>query len=317
MFFYVEECYFKVAEPPQYGKRCLELCGQIIKLNQTSFNTTEVDGIKEIIQQCKDKENCIEVHSNSTANCQLNELLFQKWTQFTFSILFTVGYGYDVPKSELGKVLTIVYAIVGIPIATGSVVFCGRFITAIIKYLIIFFESKVLKRDEIVKFKPKVIIIQVVLAIKFILLLALFYKKTGLKHLSFFNSFYFTFISISTIGFGDIKYNFREYLDYTPLERTISDLVLYMLFYISFSLLASIISSCVTLGTDSSYKKFKIVKLVDSRGKTMKVFCENMVQMKPEDFIKVLKNHGRSEDFLRTTTTEADYSLNNIGMDQE
>ena len=98
------------------------------------------------------------------------------------------------------------------------------------------------------------------------------------------------------------------------LEQTIHGFLVFVLFYTNFSLLASIISSCVSLGTDSSYKKFKIVKVVISRGKTMKVLCENMVQIKPEDFMKAIKCHGGSEDFVRAIKSEAKSGWNHNGM---
>ena len=204
-----------------------------------------------------------------------------------------------------------------IPITTASVVFCGRFITATIKYFIITFESRVLQRKKVTKFERKIIATQVVLNIKFILLLSLFYHRTTLRHLTFFDSFYFAFITLSTIGFGDIKYHFGEYAQYTTVEQTTSDLVLFVLFYTSFSLLASIIGSCVSLGTDSSYKKFKIIEVVNSRGKTIKVLCQNMVQMKPEDYTRALKSHRGSEDFVRAIKTEAESGWNNNGMVEE
>ena len=95
MFFYVEECYFKVSEPPQYGKRCLELCEQIMKINQTNLNLTEPetdgDELRNITKRCMDMENCIEVQGNSSPNCHLGDLHFRKWSQFAFSIIFTVG----------------------------------------------------------------------------------------------------------------------------------------------------------------------------------------------------------------------------------
>ena len=115
-----------------------------------------------------------------------------------------------VAKSDFGKALTIIYAMIFIPITTASVVFCGRFITAAIKYLIISFESKVLKRDKIVKFKAKIILAEILLNMASVSALSLFYLCTLLRNKSFFDAVYFVFISLSTIGFGDITldYNF-------------------------------------------------------------------------------------------------------------
>ena len=94
MFFYVEECYFKVPEPPQYGKRCLELCEKIMKINHTNLNLTVIetdDQLRNITKHCVDKDNCIEVQSNSATNCELDNLHFQKWNMFVFTIISTIG----------------------------------------------------------------------------------------------------------------------------------------------------------------------------------------------------------------------------------
>ena len=211
-----------------------------------------------------------------------------------------------VAKSVLGKALTIIYAVIFIPITTASVVFCGRFTTAVIKYFIISFESRLLKQDKVTRFERKIIAIQVALNIKFILLTSMFFHKTLLEHLTIFDSFYFIFISISTIGFGDIVYDIEGLTKLDALKQSIYLVVISVLFYTSFSLLAAIIGSCVSLGTDGSFKKFKIVKVLDSRGKTVKMLCENMVQMKPEEFMKAVRSHEGSEDSTRAIKTQAE-----------
>ena len=141
-----------------------------------------------------------------------------------------------------------------IPITTASVVFCGRFITATIKYFIIAFESRVLKRDKIVKLKAKIILAETLLNLVSINALSLFYHCTLLKDKSFFDSIYFVFISLSTIGFGDITLDIDP--SYSTLMLSISVLLDWILFNLGFSLLASLISTCVSSETERSYKKY-------------------------------------------------------------
>ena len=169
--------------------------------------------------------------------------------------MFLLGYGRIVARSDVGKALTIIYAMIFIPITTASVVFCGRFITAAIKYLIIFFESKVLKRDKIVKFRVKIILAQTLLNLASVTALSVFYYRTLLRNKSFFDSVYFVFITLSTIGFGDINLDLH-FLSNSTLTIFFSILLEWVLFYIGFSSLASLISTCVSSETERSYKKY-------------------------------------------------------------
>ncbi|XP_066911149.1 potassium channel subfamily K member 4-like [Clytia hemisphaerica] len=255
MFFYVEKCYFLVKTPAQYSKKCLELCGDILRLNETySGNTEVIKAVENITKKCLTKH-CVEVKEISQTQCSIeNELDFLVWFELTYSIVYTIGYGNIVAKSDMGKFLTIIYAIFAIPITTASVVFCGRFITAVIKYLIIFFESRVLKRNKIVKFRSKIIFAEIILNLASITALSLFYHFTLLRKKPFFDSVYFVFISLSTIGFGDVTLDL-DTISESTLILFLSVLLDWLLFYIGFSSLASLISTMVSSETERSYKK--------------------------------------------------------------
>ena len=158
-----------------------------------------------------------------------------------------------------------VYAMIFIPITTASVVFCGRFITAKIKYFIVALETKVMKRDKIKWFQTKIITIQVLLNLVFMMLQAKLYHHFGLQKKGLFDAVYFVFITTTTLGFGDLRLDSKVFFDMTLTGRWCFGLSTFCLFYISFSLLASIINSCVSFGTDSSYKKFKIENMVSQK----------------------------------------------------
>ena len=104
------------------------------------------------------------------------------------------GYGENVAKSMIGKGLTIIYAIIMIPITTASLVLSGRLITASIKYLIVVFESRVLKRTKIIRFQRKVVGIEILLNAVLIVLQAALYHKTVLHYRGLFDAFYYIFI---------------------------------------------------------------------------------------------------------------------------
>ena len=147
------------------------------------------------------------------------------------------------------------YAMIFIPITTASVVFCGRFITAVIKYFITTFESKVLKRNKIVRFQRKVISIEIILNTLLIPSLALAYHMTHLRNHDFFEAFYFTFISLTTIGFGDTEFDLKYHQDLSIAEFWIFLIVDWLFFFVSYSMLASLIGTIVSAGTEGPNKK--------------------------------------------------------------
>ena len=76
-------------------------------------------------------------------------------------------------------------------------------------------------------------------------------------NLTYLDSIYFTFVTMSTIGFGDLVYDaeFLNNLSYSILVvLTVADS---FMFYTSFSLLASIIGSLTSVETDRSDVKVR------------------------------------------------------------
>ena len=147
-----------------------------------------------------------------------------------------------------------VFAMISIPITTASVVFCGRFITAAIKYFIISFESRVLKHDKITKCQRKIMCIELLLNLTVTLLLSLLDNKTSMQNYSFFDSFYFIFITISTIGFGDITNNIEYYSSKGWLNVVVGTGHTF-LFLINYSLTASFVRNFVSLKTECPSKR--------------------------------------------------------------
>ena len=84
------------------------------------------------------------------------------------------------------------------------------------------------------------------------------------------------FYSLSTIGFGDIRYDMAYFRSLSHVTQTGLVMTYIILFYISYSLLASFISTLASLGTDKSFKTFRTVKMVRSKsGNVFKVLCES------------------------------------------
>ena len=79
---------------------------------------------------------------------------------------------------------------------------------------------------------------------------AYFYHKTVLRNTTYLDSVYFTFVTVTTIGFGDIVPDV-EYMERLgiPMKNFLFSLYPF-LFYTNFSLLASVIGSLTSAETD-------------------------------------------------------------------
>ena len=71
------------------------------------------------------------------------------------------------------------------------------------------------------------------------------------------DAFYFIFITVSTIGFGDMNYNTEFMLQKDTQELTILFVLGFVLFCIAFSLIASLITTLTNLETE---RKTKIIR---------------------------------------------------------
>eukprot|EP00111_Clytia_hemisphaerica_P021105 TCONS_00062178-protein len=251
IFFFVEECYFHVLQPPtSYTQMCNQLCQNTKIINETQSNNTEIVNLFGNVTKF-----CVQVKCNSTENvsqknCKLGPKNVFKWWAFVTTTIFTIGYGRIVPKSTLGRALTIVMGIIGIPMASANVLFCGKAINNTIKYLIVCFENSCLKRQRIVWFKRKVAAVQVYLTISTVVLHAVYYKYTSFQENDFFEITYFVCVTMLTLGFGDV------YPDTTFLYQLSTIKLVFVtsldvgLFYWNLALLGSIIDFIRSIGTE-------------------------------------------------------------------
>ena len=98
--------------------------------------------------------------SNSSQNCNINDQTpsLSEGVFFVITTITTIGYGQLTPKTDLGKVFTILVAFIGIPI---NIVFLAK-IGELLKNV----SSKILKPiEKYAKSKKKIIIIQVCICI--------------------------------------------------------------------------------------------------------------------------------------------------------
>lgn len=120
----------------------------------------------------------------------------------TFKLYISfIGYGHMTPITTWGRTFCIVYALFGIPIAGLMLKSIGEKVAEIIPNVITRIEKRLLRNDEPANINIKTTIIVFVIMALLLLTLAAF--AHAYEGWTFFEGFYFAFITLSTIGFGD------------------------------------------------------------------------------------------------------------------
>jgi len=127
---------------------------------------------------------------------------------FAFTVMSTIGYGDVVPKTNLGKVMCMFYAVITIPLFLIALSAAGQMKRFHIELLLRAFETKALKRSDIRHKKKKIIATTAFLFIIEVLIASSI--SYSIEEWSFLDCVYFWVISASTIGFGDLVSDYND-----------------------------------------------------------------------------------------------------------
>lgn len=145
----------------------------------------------------------------------------------------TAGYGNIVPKTVQGRLFCVVYALIGIPGTCLVLKSIGDKITELFTQLITAYENRLLKRQRPQNIELKVALTTIFLTVVCLLPLMALLVKVRHEEWSYIECFYFTFTTLSTIGFGD----------YLPQFKKDADFMLVFLAFVGLAFVSSIFCS--------------------------------------------------------------------------
>ena len=146
---------------------------------------------------------------------------------------FYTGYGDVVVESDFGKIFLLFFAILGIPLHMYTSYLVGKVITWTLKNLLYLIEFRILQRMAIRYEAAKVLFMSLLLSILWMLFCS-FLIVNQKNNWSVVDALYFSLVSMSTIGFGDLT---LEIFTLRPVH-----IYLNWHIYVGTSLLASVVN---------------------------------------------------------------------------
>ena len=196
------------------------------------------------------------------------------------------------PETELGQGLTVIYAIVGLPISMMALKTIGDVIVNGIRSLVLKIERRLFKRRGVHRIKTKTFIGTCLLMIVFILLGTITEALT--EGWSFVEGVYAWFITFATIGFGD-------YIPFQGLEQKAeyrNNGIWVFLFGLSFFMMAGLcVVSAVLTSLVQAAEEVRVKSTVGARMKRSVFLRYAKYTINHEDSHK-----GRSNVFVLSGT---------------
>uniref|UniRef100_A0A667ZQI1 Potassium channel subfamily K member n=1 Tax=Myripristis murdjan TaxID=586833 RepID=A0A667ZQI1_9TELE len=119
---------------------------------------------------------------------------------FAITVITTIGYGHAAPSTDGGKVFCMLYALLGIPLTLVMFQSLGERINTFVRYLLHRLKKCLgMRRTEVSM--VNMVIIGLISCMTTLCVGALAFSH--FEGWSFFHAYYYCFITLTTIGFGD------------------------------------------------------------------------------------------------------------------
>ena len=177
--------------------------------NLTDFQKNNISELlKEINEQFRldnSRVHISDLDSSIPPNCTHVEL---KWNfasslLFAFTAITTIGYGNLSPDTILGKLICLVYCLLGVPINAFLITSIGSYFQGKLKKFISRWSRGSETKVFVMKIIFQVLIYLILGPLLFILVPSLVLIHIEVKW-SYVEAIYFSFITLTTIGFGDL-----------------------------------------------------------------------------------------------------------------
>ncbi|XP_020901704.1 potassium channel subfamily K member 5 isoform X2 [Exaiptasia diaphana] len=167
----------------------------------------KLNASREVIREFVDKL-CEQFEDSHRCKYSHNDWSYYQSLYFVGSVTTTIGYGHLAPKTQAGRLFLIFYAFFGIPINLLALQSVGEHINVGFHKLITFVEKKLYKTSTVRHEHIKTFVLSVILMVLMLPIGGLmYYYSEKDKGWTYLDSVYYSFVAMSTIGFGDLVPN--------------------------------------------------------------------------------------------------------------
>ncbi|XP_041648766.1 potassium channel subfamily K member 5-like [Cheilinus undulatus] len=211
---------FQILEEPNWksARDRYILAKENILKNYTCLTKENLDEILEIVSEAAGQGVTItgEIHRNTWD--WANSVIFAS------TIVTTIGFGNVAPKTQGGRVFCILYGLCGIPLCLVWISKLGSFFGDRAKRL----SGILLRKGVSVKKVQYTCTALFLLWGLFVHLLIPPFVFMSVEGWSYLEGIYYSFITLTTVGFGDYVAGVNPNIDYSRLYRVFAELWIYM-----------------------------------------------------------------------------------------
>ncbi|XP_055862163.1 potassium channel subfamily K member 18-like [Biomphalaria glabrata] len=237
-------------EREEYVERLLDVTTSIPYVNMTSKSkwSRDANKILEEFQTFVVKEEALRLKSHTEEWNLMSSIIY------SVALITTIGYGNLAPLTDEGRVVTIWYSLIGIPLTLLYLTRMGAIMAKVFKLTynkICAFSCRKIRpaKDYSDTSKRVPVFVTLIVLIAYVAAGAVLFQVLE-KRWDFINSAYFCFVTLSTIGHGDFVFGFNE-ISLDPWKQLVCAV------YLVLGL--SLVSMAFNLLHESIWAKYKMI----------------------------------------------------------